>query len=167
MGTGHVRITEQPLHLVLFKPGVTTSGFEQPVHGLDAHFGGIGLIGPPERQGLAAWITLLLTVFGVFLPGLLEKGPGSAHLMSRLGQTHQRRSRRTDRRTGVGTHAGLGLFAEHLKHPLGNTQAHGGKTAGEVRTVRRVEDLAVRVQTETCGLAFHHVLGFLDAVFRH
>ncbi|MCY1412577.1 hypothetical protein D9M71_279880 [compost metagenome] len=84
--------------------------------------------------------------------------------MGRLGQTHQRRDGSTHVGAGVGPHAVLLLFLERGQHALGDAEADGGEAAGKVRTVRGVEDLAVRVQIAAGGAAFHHVLGRLDAV---
>ena len=106
-------------------------------------------------------------MFGVVLPGLFEECASGRHLVGGFGQAHQGGRGRTDGGPGVGTHAVFGFFAEHLQHALGHAKADGGKPAVKIRAVRRVENLAVGIKAETCGLAFHHVLGFLDAMLGH
>ncbi|MND92566.1 hypothetical protein D3C80_847280 [compost metagenome] len=164
MGSGHVRVAPQALQLVALHPGRAASGLEQTINRLDAHLHRIALVGAPERQGFTAGVFMTLAMFGVVAPGFLQEGTGSRHLVRRLGQAHQGRRRRTDIDAGVGPHAVAGFFLEGLEHALGNAQADSREAAGEVRTIRAVEDLAVRVQTEAGGLALHHVLGFLNAV---
>ncbi|MNG13720.1 hypothetical protein D3C84_974150 [compost metagenome] len=87
--------------------------------------------------------------------------------MRGFGQAHQCRGGCADSGTGVGTDAVAGFLAKDIQHALGNTQADSRKTAGEIRPIRGEENLAVRIQTKACRLAFDHVPGFLNSVLRH
>src|SRR5690554_2490747 len=155
----------QTLALTILIPVGGTHYSPETVHGFNTHLDGIGLVGTPVCQSVAIRVFVTLAILLVLVPGFFQVGTCGAHLLVRLGDTQNRRNGFFYRCTGVGTDTVLSQLLVYIDHALGNTQAHGGETTGKVGTVRRVEDLAVRVQRTTGMTAFHHVTSGLNAVF--